>query len=427
MKITIVGLGYVGVVSGACLADQGNEIWGVDINPAKVSSLAAGKSPIVEPYLEEMISATVASGRLRATSSIDEALQESDLCLVSVATPSKKNGQIDPSHLLGACRQIAASLKKLGRKQVVVIRSSVLPHVFEEAGALFNAESPGLTDLCVNPEFLREGTAIADFRQPPFTLIGTDSAAAEAALRELYAGIDAPILLLKPKEATLVKYASNAYHALKVAFTNEISAVCQVSGADAEAVMKVFCEDKKLNISSHYMRPGFAFGGSCLPKDVRALLHAGRLSEIELPLMRGVLDSNSHVIARAVQAVLDAGVRRVGLVGLSFKKNTDDLRESPFVELAERLIGKGLELKIYDPNVSIAKLVGANRDYIVHSIPHLSRVLVDSLEEIIGWSELVVIGHNFNGVEKVRAQSQYDVLDLSKQAVFRKRGEPLLV
>jgi GDP-mannose 6-dehydrogenase len=427
MKITVVGLGYVGVVSAACLASQGNEVWGVDINPAKVKSLSDGKSPIVEPGLEKIVAETIASGHLRATCSIDEALQESVLCLVSVATPSLKNGQINASYLLGACRQIASSLKKLGRKQIVVIRSSVLPHVFDDAAALFDAEAPGHADLCVNPEFLREGTAIADFRQPPFTLIGANSPAAEAVLRELYSSIDAPILLLKPKEATLVKYASNAYHALKVAFTNEISAICHVSGADAEAVMKVFCEDKKLNISSHYLRPGFAFGGSCLPKDVRALLHVGRLSDIELPLMTGVLESNSCVIDRAVQAVLDAGVRRVGLVGLSFKKNTDDLRESPFVEVAEQLIGKGLELKVYDPNVSVAKLVGANRDYIVHSIPHLSRVLVDSLDEVTDWSELVIIAHNFDGIETVHAKSHFDVLDLTKQTAFKKRGDPLLV
>lgn len=427
MKITIVGLGYVGVVSAACFASLENEVWGVDINPAKVKSLADGKSPIVEPGLEEMVAATVASGHFRTTSNIDEAVRESTLCLVSVATPSLKSGQIDSTHLLSACRQIAASLKKLGRKQIVVIRSSVLPHVFDEAEALFETDAPGLVDICVNPEFLREGTAIADFKQPSFTLIGTCSPAAKTALRELYAPIDAPVLVLMPKEATLVKYASNAYHALKVAFTNEISAICQTTGANAEMVMKVFCEDKKLNISSHYLRPGFAFGGSCLPKDVRALLYAGRLSDVKLPLMNGVLESNSCVIDRAVHSVLDAGVRRVGLVGLSFKKNTDDLRESPFVEVAERLIGKGLELKIYDPNVLIAKLVGANRDYITHSIPHLSRVLVNSLDEIINWAELVVIGHNFDGVENVRAKSHYHVLDLTGQTAFRKSGEALLV
>lgn len=427
MKVTIVGLGYVGVVSAACLASQGNEVWGVDINPVKVKSLAEGNSPIVEPGLEEMVSATVASGLLRATSNIDEALQKSVLCLVSVATPSLRNGQINSSYLLGACRQIAVSLRKLGRKQIVVIRSSVLPHVFDETEALFNAEAPGLVELCVNPEFLREGTAISDFRQPSFTLIGTRSVAAETALRELYASIDAPITLLSPKDATLVKYASNAYHALKVAFTNEISAICQASNANAEAVMKVFCEDRKLNISAHYLRPGFAFGGSCLPKDVRALIHAGRLSDLELPLMTGVLESNSRVIERAVHAVLEAAVRRVGLVGLSFKKNTDDLRESPFVEMAERLIGKGIELKIYDPNVSMAKLVGANRDYIIHSIPHLSRVLVGSLDEILDWSELVIIGHAFEGVERIRTQSDFSILDLTGQTVFRRSGKAPLV
>jgi len=426
MKISIVGLGYVGVVSAACFANRGHEVWGVDINPLKVQSLTDGKSPIIEPGLEEKVSAAVSAGNLKATSRIEEALRQSSLCLVSVATPSRRNGQIDASHLLRACRQVAITLKALQQKQVVVIRSSVLPNVFEEAGEVFSAEAPGLVDLCVNPEFLREGTAIADFDHPPFTLIGTESPAIETTLRDLYADLDAPVYVLGPKEATLVKYASNAFHALKVAFVNEISAVCSGGGIDAKAIMEVFCKDTKLNISSHYLRPGFAFGGSCLPKDIRALLYAARLSDTNLPLMRGILESNAQVIERAVHEILDTKARRVGLVGLSFKRNTDDLRESPFVELAERLIGKGLELRIYDPNVSVARLVGANREFIEQSIPHLSRVLVDSLGDIAEFSDLVVIGHNFDGIEVIRQKrGRYHILDLTGQIELLERDGTL--
>ena len=428
MKISIVGLGYVGVVSAACLASRGHEVWGVDINPLKVESLKAGKSPIIEPGLEEKVSAAVSAGNLQALTSIEEALSQSTLCLVSVATPSRRNGQIDATHLLRACGQIASTLKALQRKQIVVIRSSVLPNVFDEAWEVFSAEAPGLVDLCVNPEFLREGTAIADFDNPAFTLIGTKSHDVETTLRHLYADLDAPVVVLGPKEATLVKYASNAFHALKVAFVNEISAVCTGSQLDAKAIMEVFCMDTKLNVSSHYLRPGFAFGGSCLPKDIRALLYAARLSDTSLPLMRGILESNEEVIERAVQEILDTKSRRVGLVGLSFKKNTDDLRESPFVELAERLIGKGLELRIYDPNVSVAKLVGANREFIEHSMPHLSRVLVDSMKDIAESSDLVVIGHNFDGIEVIRQETgRYHILDLTGQMELLERDETLAI
>ncbi len=426
MNIAIVGLGYVGVVSAACLASRGHRVWGVDINPLKVDSLNGGRSPIIEPGLQEKIFETNARGSLLATTKIDEALHETDLCFVSVATPSRKNGQIDASHLLRACQQIAIALKELRRKQIVVIRSSVLPNVLDEANAVFDAEAPGLVNLCVNPEFLREGTAIADYDHPSFTILGTDSVTVENRLRDLYADVDAPVYVLGPKEATLVKYASNAFHALKVSFANEIGAVCQESGADGDTVMRVFCKDDKLNISPNYLRPGFAFGGSCLPKDVRAILYAGRLADIDLPLMRGVLESNNGVIERAVQKVLETRSLSIGLIGLSFKKNTDDLRESPFVELAERLIGKGLALRIYDPNVSVARLVGANKEYIERSIPHLSRLLVDSLSEIADSSELVIVGHNFDGVEAVRQDNhRYHMLDLTGQIRFLERSKLL--
>src|SRR5580693_714980 len=312
MNISIVGLGYVGTVSAACLAGTGHRVWGVDINADKVRIINEGRSPIVESGLAEKIAHGRHAGLLHATVDIEEALRETELCFVAVATPSRPNGQIDPAHLFRACDQIALALAKLGRKQIVVIRSSVLPSIFD-------ATAPGLVELCANPEFLREGTAIRDFEEPPFTIIGTETEAAEAKLRSLYSDQPAPIFVLEPKAALMVKYASNAFHALKVAFANEIATVCQHAEVDAEAVMNVFCSDTKLNISRRYLMPGFAFGGSCLPKDVRAILHAGKSFDLNLPLIAGILSSNEQVIDRAFQKIRTTGKRRLGLVGISFK------------------------------------------------------------------------------------------------------------
>lgn len=420
MNITVVGLGYVGTVSMVSLASRGNRVWGVDINPQKLENLRQGISPIVEPGLQEALSAASEKGLLTVGDNIGAALRESDVCFVSVATPSQRNGHIDSRHLLQACSQIAQALKSLSRRQIVAIRSSILPSVLADAGELFEREAPGLVDLCVNPEFLREGTAIADFENPPFTLLGTESAQAEAALRAIYSEIDAPVYVLPAAEATLVKYASNAFHALKATFANEIGRVCSNMGIDGAAVMQVFCKDSKLNISSNYLRPGFAFGGSCLPKDVRALQYAGRLCDIELPLMKGILDSNAYVVRSAVQTVLDSRAGRVALIGLSFKKNTDDLRESPYVELAEQLIGKGIELRIYDPNVSIARLTGANREYIQNSIPHLSRLLVNTVDEAVSEVDLAILCHRYAEASQFQGSDlPFAVLDLTGQMQMR--------
>jgi GDP-mannose 6-dehydrogenase len=413
MNISIVGLGYVGAVSTACLADMGHRVWGVDISPEKVRIINEGRSPIVENGLADKIAQGKKSGRLCATTEIEQALRETELCFVAVATPSRRNGQIDPSHLFRACTQIAAALAKLDRKQTVVIRSSVLPSIFDECLAIFESKAPGLVELCANPEFLREGTAIRDFEDPPFTILGTQTAAAEQTLRSLYAEQSASVFVLKPREALMVKYASNAFHALKVAFSNEIAAVCEQTGVDPQAVMNVFCKDTKLNISPRYMTPGFAFGGSCLPKDVRAILHAGKECDLQLPLIAATLVSNDYVIERAYEKVRATGKRSVALIGLSFKSNTDDLRESPFVELAERLLGKGYELRIYDPNVIAARLTGANKEYIDSVIPHLSRLLVPSLDELSD-VELLIIGHHFDGVSEMIENTRAFVIDLNE-------------
>jgi len=411
MNISVVGLGYVGAVSAACLADMGHRVWGVDINADKVRIINEGRSPIVESGLADKIARGLRARRLCAIADIEQALRETEVCFVAVATPSRTNGQIDSAHLLRSCNQIAMALSKLDRKQTVVIRSSVLPSIFDECCKTFNLTAPGLVELCVNPEFLREGTAITDFEQPPFTILGTTNATTESTLRSLYSDQSAPIFVLPPREALMVKYASNAFHALKVAFSNEIAAVCQQGDVDAEAVMKVFCNDTKLNVSRRYLMPGFAFGGSCLPKDVRAILHVAKQHDLQVPLIAAILASNEQVIERAFHKVRAAGKRRIGLIGLSFKSNTDDLRESPYVELAERLLGKGYELRIYDPNVLVTRLTGTNKEYIDGVIPHLSRVLARSLDELAD-AELILVGHYFPEVAEFLKDTRASVIDL---------------
>jgi GDP-mannose 6-dehydrogenase len=321
-------------------------------------------------------------------------------------------GRIDPAHLFRACEQVATALCELKKRQIVVIRSSILPSIFDRCLGIFGSAAPGLVELCVNPEFLREGSAIHDFEEPPFTVLGTESVAVRETLRSVYSELSAPIFLLKPKEALMLKYASNTFHALKVAFANEIAALCQQAEVDAEAVMKVFCSDTQLNISERYLMPGFAFGGSCLPKDVRAILYAGKECDLQLPLIAAILASNEQVIERALSKIRATGARRVGLIGLCFKSNTDDLRESPFVELAERLLGKGYELSIYDPNVIVARLTGANKEYINRVIPHLSRLLVSSLDELSN-AELLLVGHRFDGVDLFLQNTLASIIELS--------------
>lgn len=412
MNITIVGLGYVGSVSAACFACNGHRVWGIDINSDKVRIINEGRAPIVEPGLEQKIAQARSLRRLTASTNLDDGIGQSELCFVAVATPSRANGQVDPSHLYRACESIAHAVVRLNRNQIVVVRSTVLPAVLQRCSEIFEEIAPGRAKVCANPEFLREGSAIGDFEDPPFTLLGVSDAAAESALRSLYAELTAPVFVLPPREALLVKYASNAFHAMKVSFANEIGALCNEQSIDANAVMKVFCSDTKLNISKRYLMPGFAFGGSCLPKDVRALAYAAKSSDLELPLLSSLLPSNQAVIERAVQTISSFGARSLGLIGLSFKPDTDDLRESPFVELAERLIGKGYSLKIYDPNVSIANLQGANKEYISRVIPHLARLLVPTVEEL-GTSELLLHGHTFPGVIEFLRDAALPILPLS--------------
>lgn len=398
MRISVFGMGYVGAVSGACLAREGHDVLGVDVNERKVEAINAGRAPIVEEGIQELVAEVVGQGRLRATSDAREAVEGTDISLLCVGTPSRPNGSIDLSYVERVSEQIAEVLRDIERPHVVVLRSTVLPGTLEERvlPILERVSGKRVGDgvhACVNPEFLREGTSIRDFYDPPFTLIGaTDDVAAER-LEALYADLDAPVCRTSIRAAEMVKYACNAFHAVKVSFANDIGNVAKALGIDGQEVMRILCQDTKLNISPAYLQPGFAFGGSCLPKDVRALAYEARLHDVETPVLRAALATNAGQVDRAARMVLETGSRSVGLLGLSFKEGTDDLRESPMVALAERLIGKGLDLSIYDRNVREAGLIGANRAYIEEHIPHIWSLMAESLAEVVEGSEVVVLAN----------------------------------
>ena len=396
MKIAVFGLGYVGVVSAACLARDGHTVVGVDPNTVKVDFLRQGKSPIVEPGLEELIASAVTAGRLVAGSDPAAAVAQCDVLIVCVGTPGQANGSLDLSYVRRVVQQIGEQLARAATYKVVVIRSTLLPGSMQSVVLPILQESSQRRagqdfGVCINPEFLREGSAIHDYDHPPKTVIGASDDRAAGIVRELYAALGAPLLLTNLPTAEMVKYVDNSWHALKVTFANEVGRLCKAMGIDARLAMRLFCMDTKLNISNAYLRPGFAFGGSCLPKDVRALTYQGRLLDVDTPVLGSILASNQLHIAHALAMIRATGRRRVGLLGLSFKEGTDDLRESPVVTLAEQLIGKGYELVVYDRNVRLASLLGANREYILNHIPHIGRLMVDRLEELIGHADVVVI------------------------------------
>jgi GDP-mannose 6-dehydrogenase len=398
MRVSVFGLGYVGCVSAASFAGDGHEVVGVDVNADKVAAINTGRSPIVEPGLDELLARCSAEGRLRATTDTAEAIRDSEVSLLCVGTPSRKNGSLDLTYLERVSAQVGAALKHHDGYHVVVIRSTVLPGTTHgviipalerESGRKYG-EGFGVS---VNPEFLREGTALNDFRKPPLTLVGHNHAADASGTIALYQSIDAPLICTSIRVAEMMKYTSNTWHALKVVFANEIGNLCKKMDVDSHEVMDIFCRDEKLNLSPYYLKPGFAFGGSCLPKDVRALQYRAKEVDVELPLISQILPSNKAQIQHALDQVLETGRKKVGLLGFSFKAGTDDLRESPIVILAEALLGKGVSLCIYDKNVSLAKLVGANKDYIEKQIPHLSSLLCNTIDEVIDASEVIVVGN----------------------------------
>ena len=413
MKISVFGLGYVGTVSAGCLASNGNEVVGVDPVPAKVDLINRGLSPIIETEISEIIESGVKAGRLRATHDAELAVNESELSFVCVGTPSQPNGNLDLRFIRRICEQIGAAIKTKAVRHTVVIRSTILP------GTMHKIVIPTLEEfsgkkagrdfgVCSNPEFLREGSAVKDFRCPPKTVIGQLDDASGCLLAQLYADIDAPLIRTDLKTAEMIKYVDNCWHALKIGFANEIGNLCKSFEIDAHAVMKIFCQDRKLNISTAYLIPGFAFGGSCLPKDLRALTYQAKVHDLQLPILTSVLPSNELQILRGLQMIVDKGNTQVGILGFSFKAGTDDLRESPVIEVIERLIGKGYDLRIYDRNVNLASLVGANRDFILNHIPHISKLMVSSAEAVIDHGKTIVIGNNDPEFKRVPAQLHAD-------------------
>jgi GDP-mannose 6-dehydrogenase len=412
-------MGYVGVVSAACLARDGHSVLGVDTSAVKIDLLNQSRSPIVEPGLETLIQQGVASGRLKAILDHTSAVERSDLMMICVGTPGHANGSLDLSYVRRVCAQIGSVLAGQSEFKTVVVRSTMLPGSMEsvvipELERASGKHAGSGFGVCINPEFLREGTAIFDFEHPPKTVIGASDERAAALVKSIYAGIDAPMHVTDLRTAEMVKYVDNAWHALKVTFANEVGRLCKATRVDSRDVMTMFCTDTKLNVSAAYLRPGFAFGGSCLPKDVRALMYHGRSLDVNTPVLGSLLASNSEQIDHAFAMIMAANRPRIGLLGLSFKEGTDDLRESPIVTLAERLIGKGRELRIYDRNVKLASLVGANRDYILNLIPHISRLLVDEPSDLFTNSDIVVIatGEHYFPELVQRYATDHLVLDL---------------
>ncbi|RJG10649.1 UDP-glucose/GDP-mannose dehydrogenase family protein [Pseudomonas cavernicola] len=409
MRISIFGLGYVGAVCAGCLSARGHEVVGVDISAAKIDLINKGKSPIVEPGLEQLLEQGIKSGRLRGTTDFAAAIRDTDLSMLCVGTPSKKNGDLELNYIESVCREIGLVLRDKTTRHTVVVRSTVLP------GTVKNIVIPILEDcsgkkagvdfgVAVNPEFLRESTAIKDYDQPPMTVIGELDKQSGDTLEEIYRELDAPIIRKDIEVAEMIKYTCNVWHAAKVTFANEIGNIAKAVGVDGREVMDVVCQDKTLNLSQYYMRPGFAFGGSCLPKDVRALTYRASQLDVEHPMLGSIMRSNVAQVQNAFDIIASHDKRKVALLGLSFKAGTDDLRESPLVELAEMLIGKGFDLSIYDSNVEYARVYGANKDYIESKIPHVSSLLNSDFDQVVNGSDIIVLG---NRDEKFRALAQH--------------------
>ena len=398
MKIGIFGLGYVGAVSAGCLAREGHEVIGVDTNQTKVDLINQGKTPIVEKDIGEIIERAVKDGRLRVTTNTREAIQHSDISMICVGTPSHLNGNPDLKYVRHVCEQIGTGIKNKTEFHAIVARSTMLPGSMRDVVIPtleeYSGKNAGIDfGVCNNPEFLREGSSVYDFYHPPKIVIGEIDKRSGDLLAMLYEKINAPMIRTDLETAEMVKYVDNAWHALKIGFANEIGNICKTLGIDGHQVMEIFCQDTKLNLSSYYLKPGFAFGGSCLPKDLRALTYKARGLDLNLPILNAILRSNELQVERGIRMVSEKGYKKVGFLGFSFKAGTDDLRESPIVELIERMLGKGYDIRIYDRNVNLASLVGANRDYILNHIPHISKLMVRSIEEILAHGDTVVIGN----------------------------------
>lgn len=419
VPISVFGLGYVGSVTASCFASMGHKVIGVDVNPAKVEMLESGQSPIVEAELGELVAEGRQECRLHATTDAMKAVCESDMSFVCVGTPSLRNGKLDLRHVEQVCEEIGQGLARKGSPHVVVLRSTVLPGTTKSVVWPALERSSGKRvgadfNLCYNPEFMREGTAVQDFFHPPYTVLGAENPSQLESLRDVYHWSPTPIFETRLADAEMVKYMSNAFHAVKVGFANEIGSLAKQLGVDTQKVTEVFLSDAKLNISQRYLAPGFAFGGSCLPKDIRALQYRAKELDLRLPLLESVLPSNAEHIARGVEMVLRTNRKKVGLLGLSFKAGTDDLRESPHVLLVKRLLGEGCQIRIWDPQVSVGRLVGTNRQFIEEEIPHIGSLLSTDLRNVVESADVVVIGTHSVGMQELNECLRRDhiVIDL---------------
>src|ERR1700730_2875883 len=418
-RVSVFGLGYVGSVTAACLASKGNSVIGVDLSPAKVEQLAAGRSPIVEPGVKELIAQPHNGQRLRDTTDPVPAVMETNISFLCVGTPSLRSGKLDLGHVEPVCRDIGQVLKRKDAFHLVVLRSTVLPGTAESIVIPALEQTSGKRlgkdfGVCVNPEFMREGTAVADFLEPAMTIIGAADAYHGGMLREIYKWAPGRIFETSFRAAEMTKYVCNAWHAVKVSFANEVGTLAKQLGVDAESVVEIFTADTKLNISPSYLKPGFAFGGSCLPKDVRALNYRAKELDLHLPLFESILPSNEVHLERAVEMVLETGKKKLAMLGLSFKAATDDLRESPQVRLVKRLLGEGRQIRIWDDNVSFGRLIGSNRQYIEEIIPHIGSLLSTSLPEVLKDAEVVVIGTRGLNRDELRSllRPDHTVIDL---------------
>ncbi|HWY57536.1 MAG TPA: nucleotide sugar dehydrogenase [Terriglobales bacterium] len=430
LSISIFGLGYVGSVTAACLADMGHRVMGVDVNPAKVEMLDSGRSPIIEKGMSELVAETNKACRLHATTDANAAVLGSDVSFLCVGTPSLPSGKLDLSHVEHVAGEVGAALKAKKSHHLVVLRSTVLSGTTESVVIPALESSSGLRagvdfTVCYNPEFMREGSAIADFRQPPYTVLGAQSSADVSLLRELYVNVKADIFETTIPSAELVKYVSNAFHALKVGFANEIGTLCKRMGVDTQTITRIFTSDTKLNISPAYLTPGFAFGGSCLPKDLRAITYRARGLDLRLPLLESIMPSNAEHLNRAVDAVLRTNKKKIAMLGLSFKTGTDDLRESPQVQLIKRFLGEGFQVQIWDENVSLGRLAGSNRQYIEDVIPHIGSLLSTDFQKVVRSGEVVIIGTRLGNGNQLCSEllPHQIVIDLvNLESVHRPRG-----
>ncbi|WP_159684831.1 nucleotide sugar dehydrogenase [Cognatazoarcus halotolerans] len=421
MNLSIFGLGYVGAVSLACLARDGHNVIGVDIEPAKLSLIREGKTPVVEEGMIELMAAVAASGRVSVTSDVAAAVGDSEISLICVGTPSAANGSQDQSAALRLAKDLGAAIRNKTQPHVFVFRSTLVPGTVEDVLRPIIERESGKKDgegfhLCFQPEFLREGSSIRDYDRPPFTVVGSNHPYAIGKLKDLFGHLPCEFHVTSVRAAEMLKLCCNNFHALKITFANETARLSHALGVDPFEVMELVCKDKQLNISPAYLKPGYAFGGSCLPKDLRATMHLAKQRDVELPMLGGILDSNRQHVELALHHILSTGKRKVGMIGLSFKTGTDDLRESPLVTLAEQLIGKGLDLLVYDPEVHLSRLLGANKSFIERHVPHIGRLIREDINEVIDNSELLIVGLSGGAVSdavQARATAEHTIVDLA--------------